>query len=81
MKKTFKVDGTFRSYYAATAWLNENGYSYGSMCMDMPIGIVKGDAIIAKWRNLTKSDIATLDGRITSNDFREGEVTIEIYNN
>ena len=81
MKKTFKVDGTFRSYYAATAWLSENGYSYGSMCMDMPIGIVKGDAIIAKWRNLTKSDIKTLDGRITSNDFREGEVTIEIYNN
>ena len=80
MKKTFKVKGTFKSYYAASAWLSENGYSEGSMYRGMPIGIMKGDWNIAKWKNLTSSEKKELDGTMTSNDFREGEVTVNIPN-
>jgi len=80
MKKAFKANGTFEAYYAACGWLSENGYSYGSMCMDQPIGIMKGNWGIAKWRNLTSSERKELDGTMTSNDFREGDVTINIPN-
>ena len=48
----FNEDGDFNAFYAAHHWLRERGYSIGSMCMDMPIGILKGDRCIAKWRNL-----------------------------
>ncbi len=75
----FKEEGTFQSYYKACAWLDENGYSYGSMCGDMPIGIMKGDWVIAKWRNLTSKEKKELDGVIESDDFREGSVKITIY--
>lgn len=78
MKKTFTKKGTFQSYYKACKWLQQNGYSYGSMCGKEPIGIVKGDVIIAKWRNLSDKDKLQLDGTMTSSDFREGSVTIEI---
>lgn len=80
MKKTFTEQGAFQSYYAACEWLKQNGYSYGSMCRDLPIGIMKGDFSIAKWRNLSNQDIKALDGTMTSDDFREGSVTIEITN-
>lgn len=38
-KIEFNQTGDFSAFYAATDWLKEQGYSYGSMCMDMPIGI------------------------------------------
>jgi len=43
MEKTFTNEGTFQAYYAAEAWLTENGYSYGSMCSPFPTGILKGE--------------------------------------
>jgi hypothetical protein len=83
MKKTirefkFKESGTFASYYKACEWLRNNGYSYGSMCSDEPIGILKGEYSIAKWKNLTDKERKALDGIMTSNDFREGEVNIKL---
>jgi hypothetical protein len=77
MKKTFKVSGTFESYYAACKWLSENGYSYGSMQGDAPIGIMKGEWNISKWRNMTSKEQKSLDGVMTG-EFREGEVVVSI---
>ena len=77
MTKTFTNEGTFKAYYAATKWLKEEGYSYGSMANVNPIGIMKGDWDIAKWYNLSTTDKELLDGTITG-DMREGPVTITI---
>ena len=72
----FDQVGDFCAVNNARDWLKNNGYSYGSMCMDMPIGILKGNWTIAKWRNLTAKERNQLDGQITSKDFRAGPVTI-----
>jgi hypothetical protein len=77
---TFKEDGTFNSVNAARAWLRLNGYVDGSMCRDMPIGFVKGEYDLPqKWKNMSDSDIEQLDGVVLSNDFREGSVTVLIF--
>jgi hypothetical protein len=75
---TFNQTGDFKAVNAAQKWLHENGYSYGSMCMDMPIGILKGDWCIAKWRNLNAKERKQLDGQLISKDFREGPVVIQL---
>lgn len=49
--KTFSETGTFQALYAAQVWLAQNGYSYGSSCVLMPV--LKVDFLIAKWNNLT----------------------------
>lgn len=77
--ETFKVPGTFESYYTAKGWCIENGYSFGSMARQMPIALYKGDFNISKWYNLSKTEQETCDGVMLSSDFREGEVTIIIY--
>jgi hypothetical protein len=73
--KTFSNEGTFQALYAAQDWLQSNGYSYGSLCREMPVGILKGDWAIAKWKNLTKKEISELDGHFDG-DKREGPITI-----
>lgn len=77
--KTFTKEGTFQSLYEAQGWLSANGYSYGSLCRNDPVGLLKGDVTIGKWKNFDKEDIAALDGIMTSWDFRESPVTITIY--
>lgn len=77
MKKVFEDAGDFQAYYRATEWLSANGYSYGSMQADAPIGIMKGDWSISKWRNLSPAEIKQLDGIITG-DKRSGPVTVEL---
>lgn len=74
----FTQTETFEAYREACAWLDKNGYSYGSMCNPLPTGILKGDFIIAKYRNLTKNEISELDGTITGN-YRNGPVTIKLF--
>lgn len=76
MEKTFKSTGTFTAINDATKWLQENGFSVGRMCSPDPIGFKKGDWNIMKWRNLSNDDRGMLDGRITSSDFREGDVIV-----
>jgi len=79
--KTFKEEGTFESFYAAENWLNKNGYSYGSMCYPQPIAVVKGEYNLPeKWKNFSAAQKSLVDGIITSDDFREGEVTVILYN-
>lgn len=74
----FNQTGDFAAVNAARIWLQEHGYSYGSMCMDMPIGILKGSWVIAKWRNLTMKERKQLDGQMVSSDFRNGPVVIQL---
>jgi hypothetical protein len=78
MKKKFENERTFEAYNDACKWLKENGYSYGSMCSPAPTAIVKGNYYIAKWRNLTTKERNEVDGTITG-DFRNGPVTVEVY--
>lgn len=75
---TFNQTGDFAAVNAACNWLRDRGYSIGSMCMDMPIGILKGDWSITKWRNLTIKERKQLDGQLVSNDFRNGPVVIQL---
>jgi hypothetical protein len=78
---SFKVEVTFESVYAAYRWCTENGYEDGSMCSLMPIAIMKGKYNLPqKWKNMTTAQRNSVDGVIISNDFREGEVIIYIFN-
>ena len=79
MKKTFNQTGTFEAYTAAEQWLIDNGYTYGSMQGRDPIGILKGDIYISKWRNIPAHGRKNLDGIITGVDKRNGPVTVEIF--
>jgi len=77
---TFNGNGDdFSAISEAQKWLDDNGYSYGSMCGDYPIAIARGVGIqIAKWRNISKYEKDNeIDGVIKSLDFRCGSVTIE----
>ena len=76
--KVFDRKGSdFEAFNDACAWLKENGYSYGSMQRDEPIGIMKGDYDISKWRNMTSTEHESLDGRLTG-DKRNGPITVTI---
>lgn len=75
--KTFASEETFKALYLAQDWLRENGYSYGSTCRDQPIGILKGDWVIAKWRNLTAKEVAGLDGVLAGSP-RHGPVEVRL---
>lgn len=73
-QKTFTGEQPFAAMNACSTWLEQRGYSCGSTCAMHPTGVLRGDAI-AKWKNLTATEIAELDGRITGNT-REGPVTL-----
>lgn len=76
-KKTFKGEAPFEALHACSQWLEERGYSRGSTCALYPTGVLFGDWDIAKWKNLTKKEIAALDGHITG-DTRDGPVTLHL---
>lgn len=78
-EKMFKHDGTtFGAKCAAEKWLRENGFSYGSSSRDGPQGIVKGDAAIAKYRNLSSADKGEMDGWLYSGRDQDARI---IFNN
>ena len=70
-------DGDFSAFTDACKWLQNNGYSYGSMQGCSPIGVKMGDHDIGKWRNLSAQEIGQLDGRLTG-DPRNGPVALSI---
>jgi hypothetical protein len=78
MKYIFDGLEDFDALHKAQTWLRENGYSYGSLQRDGPVGILKGDFDIQKWRNLSARDKKELDGVLTGSK-RSGPVTVEIY--
>ncbi len=78
IEMVFDDAGEFVAFGKAVAWLKERGYSVGSMQREAPIGVMYGDVSIAKWRNLSASEIAALDGTITGESKRNGPVTISL---
>lgn len=76
-KIVFDQVGTFAALYAAQDWCKANGISYGSSQAGAPTGLLRGDFAISKWRNLSTSERAELDGTMTG-DFRNGPVTIDL---
>ncbi|MYM92446.1 hypothetical protein [Duganella vulcania] len=76
MRVEFNQQGTFQALYAAQAWCEEHGISYGQSCAGGPTGLLFGHwDWIAKWRNLTVKERAALHGTIEG-DMREGPVVI-----
>jgi hypothetical protein len=78
-KHEFNVDGTFESYYSASAWAKENGYEEGSMDGHNPIALMKGYDYIAKWHNISREERQLVHGVMISDYFREKPVTILIF--
>ena len=89
MIKIFENTGEdFSGYFAATAWLEEQGYKVAPMCWPAPTGFAPAEKYhyIAKWYNLSSDDRKHLSGHIQEEggkdgDFRNGPVTVIVYDN
>lgn len=76
----FPAKGTFGAINKAMAYLSENGFSYGSMQCDSPIGFYHGNASISKWQNMNIKEKQMLDGIIVPiGDFRDGGARILFF--
>lgn len=73
----FHDAGDFCALRAAERFLASAGFSVGSGCKGCDTGILFGDWVIAKWRNLTRSEQAVLHGVMTG-DRRNGPVMIRL---
>lgn len=81
MVKIFSKPGDFQGLYAAENWLVDNGYSFGSTCIQSPnVAIYKGEYLGSgwKWRHLSMKERSEVHGVMSSRDYRNGEVKIEI---
>jgi len=74
--RSFASDETFGAIREAEAFCAELGFSVGRMQSSAPMGIKRGNYDIQKWRNLSHTDRATLDGAIVGQDKRNGPVTV-----
>jgi hypothetical protein len=74
----FTAEGDFEACRKAEKWCNENGFSVGSMQGPSPRGILKGDIMISKWRNMSHKELGQLDGKMTG-DMRNGPVVVQIF--
>lgn len=69
----FEACGTFGALHKAETWIRENGYSKGSLCRDEPVGLMRGDYNIAKWKNLSAKERKSFDALLLPvHEFREG---------
>lgn len=80
---TFENDGNdFSGLYAAKDWCRRHGYEVGSTQRDAPIGVHRSTEAsgISKWRNMSRKEIATLDGRLESRgpDYGSGAVVLTL---
>jgi hypothetical protein len=70
----------FGALYEATAWLNKQGYTEGSLDYPNPIGFTQGSYrsydLHWKWHNLSREDKKKLSGVIMSDDWRHGNVKV-----
>lgn len=84
--KEFKVfdESTedFSNLGKASFWIFKNGYSYGSISLQMPIPIQIGSdyKLHEKWYNLSEVEKKNVDGVMLSDDFRNGIVKVLIFN-
>ena len=76
----FETDGeTFSAISRAREFAGDNDFSVGSMYMDYPIGLAKGDIRISKWGGLG-GDVEKLDGIIIPDTgFRNGGAVILLF--
>ena len=70
---------TFKAIHEARKYVKDLGYNIGSMQGSAPIGISKKYDYISKWRNMSHVEHASLDGYIISNDMRNGNVEVVIW--
>lgn len=73
----FKSDTIFGALYAAQQWCRDNGISCGSTDITGSVCLMRGDILIAKWKNLTAKERAQCDG-VMSGNWREGPVYIRM---
>jgi hypothetical protein len=78
---TKKEDRPFDALYQAESYLNDLGYSYGSLSINANVAVKKGKYDLPqKWHNFDKEEISLIDGVIRSLDYREGQVTVMLFN-
>jgi hypothetical protein len=80
---TKKQDRPFDALYQAQSYLHDLGYEYGSLAVTSSpnVAVRKGEYDLPeKWHNLNKEEIALIDGVIRSSDYREGQVTVMLFN-
>lgn len=77
---TFVADGDYVAHKMALDWCEQSGYSYGSLQADAPTGLLRGDVVISKWRNMTQKQRDELDGVIDApgRTYRTGPVIVRI---
>ena len=76
MKITFESSKEWHALMLADQFLKSNRYSRGDMQRGAPMGILKGDYVIGKWRNLSECEKYQLDGRVEAESFRNGPVVV-----
>ncbi len=76
--KTFAQTGDFEANTAAEHFLEQAGFSVGTMQRGDPRGIMFGDCVISKWRNLHHLEKQAMHGQMTGN-MREGPITVTIF--
>ena len=75
----FTGSARFQALAEAEAWLDANGYSSGPPCAENKIAVVRGRGVpIGKWRTLSRSEIAEIDGILAGN-VRTGPLTLTLY--
>ena len=80
---TKKEDRPFDAFYQAQSYLSDLGYSYGSLAVTSSpnVAVKKGEYDLPqKWHNFDKEEISLIDGVIRSLDYREGQVTVMLFN-
>lgn len=76
----FDHEGTFAALHACERFLADNGFSFGSWQRGAPCAVMFGDYEISKWRNLNRSERATIHGQF-SGDGRNGPIILTLTPN
>lgn len=81
MNYVFKSDKTFGAIALAKSKVKELGFCTGSMERDLPIGVFKPGSYYVghKWKYVDKQGREELVGIITSDDFRDSDVALTIF--
>lgn len=74
----FDNPGTFQARNAAEDFARSCGFSVGSGQRGAPTGLMYGDYLVAKWKNMSLAQRRALHATITG-DGREGPVTLNIH--
>ena len=86
---TFFSNGKdFHAFEQATIRAHDTNFRQGPICEDDPIALAKGlkldldentVSFINDWRNIPEEQYYRIDGLILSEDFRDGDVAIVVF--